>query len=115
MFMRRFPLFLNDRLAHSLTHAGKRAAAVLGVDHNLQDARGVAFLPSRVEGGIEFAFGANEIAFAAADKLWQFVEVPMGNVVELPIAGMEQSLGAVAFVIQDDDDGRKLMPHEVRK
>src|SRR5882724_11067092 len=41
--------------------------------------------------------------------------LPWLDVVELPVAGMEQSFGAIAFVVEHDYDRRRFLSHQIRE
>ena len=55
---------------------------------------------------VQFAFGADFVARAAAEHFRQLVILPRVNVVEMAI-GMQEPLGAVTAVVEQHDDRRE--------
>src|SRR3954470_13385971 len=76
-------LFLHDGLAHAFGQTAKSSAAIFFVDHDLEDAGGITFFPSSVERLVEFGFGVDKVAFAAAEQFGQPMVLPKRNVVKI--------------------------------
>ena len=71
---------------------------------DVEQAHAAAVGQGAQRGAVELAFGADLVAAAAAENLRQLVVLPGLDVVELVVAGVQQPLGAVALVVQHDDD-----------
>ena len=96
-------------LAQSLGELPERLAGVIRTQLHLDQARTTRAVPRRVQGRVEFAFGTDQVAGAAAQNFRQLVVLPTVNLVVLPIAFVQETFRTVTAVVQDNNRSRKTM------
>ena len=92
----------------------ERLAAIGSVEVYMDETESTGIRPSAGKRGVEFTFRACFVAGATSQQFWQLVVSPGMDFVETPVARMQEPLGAIPFVIQNDRDRGKPMANDRR-